>query len=80
MSQVVYPIYIDFEAWVCHMKDSMPLLDLPNPTDVNEWREWAASVVLSNTSPDIPSPDELIYPTKEDWRRWANYFNETINT
>lgn len=52
----------------------MPELDIPNPPDVEYWREWASQVVSSNLLVNVALPTKLAYPKESDWEKWASYF------
>ena len=78
MSQVIYPIHIEFENWAAQMKNSVPHLNLPNPPAIAEWRFWAAQVVLTNNFPNIPAPTPHVFPKDTDWKKWAAYFISSI--
>lgn len=79
MSQLVYPIAINFEDWVGQMRQSFPAVYLPSTREISQWREWASQVVGGNNIPNLPLPTHLAFPLHENWREWACYFINSLS-
>lgn len=78
MSQIIYPVNIEFEEWVSQMKNSFPGLSLPNPPKVANWWSWAQQAIAANALPTTPSATKLVFPEEQDWQKWAAYFISSI--
>ena len=78
MSDFLYPIKIDFVEWASQIRILAPNYSFPNPEKEEDWRDWAAQVINSNSLSQIPIPTKQIYPKTEDWRKWAAFLLGTI--
>lgn len=78
MSIPLIPLHITFKEWASQLISALPNMEIPIPDTVENWREWAFQVSLSNLSMNIPLATKLAYPNKEDWRRWGAYFINTV--
>ncbi len=75
---ITLPINIDFETWANQIRQDLLTQDFPNPPPVEKWREWACQVIDNPLFQSVPYPTELAYPNPEDWKRWADYFVDTV--
>ena len=74
MTTPIIPKGIDFMNWAAQTKADFSNLDIPNPTNEDEWINWAQAVLQNNQLATVPFPTELAYKGKDAWREWANYF------
>jgi hypothetical protein len=78
MPNVVLPIRIDFVEWSQQIQQDLPNLVIPIATSLEGWRSWANQLILLNELSSVPIPTEIGFPKDEHWRKWANYFVESI--
>jgi hypothetical protein len=78
MTTIVTQIGLEFLPWSKQIQEDLSDLVVPLASDRNSWRQWACELIISNELWDIPLPTSLVFPDLDDWRRWANYFTETI--
>lgn len=79
MSQLIYPLGIEFNDWVGQMRQSFPDLYLPSTREVSEWHAWASQVVGGNNVADLPLPTHLAFPSHASWSTWACYFINSLS-
>lgn len=78
---ITVPVQISFENWANDLNRTMPMLSIPIPTKgVNNWWEWANSLVDLNRLYDLPDGDKSTFPKVEDWKKWAFLFIQTLQT
>lgn len=74
MSQIIYPLLIDFESWASQMRRTITTIAFPLPFPVEQWHDWAAQVININNLQSVPLPSKDTYPKTEDWSKWAAFF------
>lgn len=72
----------DFLEWANNLTDYFgSTYTVPLATDEENWREWATSFFLASPFlTNFPIPSEALYPNKEDWKKWAEFFCNNIYT
>ena len=76
---VVLPVGIDFRTWAKQIQDDLPNLAIPLPPDVKDWQWWANQLISLNDLWNAPLATGIGFSKESDWRKWANYFVETVN-
>lgn len=78
MANVILPLNMEFVPWAIQIRQSLPNIDIPIPSSVEKWREWASFVKLNSQFANVPAPTEIAYPKTEDWKIWGAYFISSI--
>lgn len=77
-NSIVMPVGIDFKTWATQIQQDLPNLVVPLPDTVDTWQDWANQLISVNELWNAPLATKIVFGKTEDWRRWANYFVETI--
>lgn len=80
MSFPTIPVFIEFEDWANQIRIDLNNMDIPNSVPVSQWRDWAQQVVNFNSLQNIPYPTKLGYPEDSDWKKWACFFVDSVNS
>lgn len=78
---IMLPISTTFVAWANDLNRSLPMLSIPIPTKgVDNWWEWANSLIGINHLYNMPSGSKSMFPHNEDWKKWAFLFVQSVQT
>lgn len=75
---VVIPVGIDFHTWAKQIQQDLPDLVIPLPGPQKYWQQWANQLIAINELWNAPLATKIVFGDINDWRRWANYFVETV--
>lgn len=79
-TQISIPGNFTFEQWVKDMFNTLNQYNVPIPSkDPSKWRDWFYAFLSLNPSVSATLPTKLLFPTDDDWRRWAYFFMTDIN-
>lgn len=70
----VLPLGISFKNWASQLLIDLPNSFIPNPPEINKWRDWASQLLTNDSLPNVPVPSLEAYPGDEGWRQWAKDF------
>lgn len=72
--QIILPVDISYNNWATQLIYDLNEFQVPIPTDVEHWRDWACFLIEFNNFTQAPLPDKRTYPFDESWREWASFF------
>lgn len=78
---IMTPTQTTFEKWALDLKRSVPTLIIPIPRDgVSKWWEWANTFIALNKLYSIPLSNRNAFPKEDDWKKWASFFIQNIQS
>lgn len=78
MAVITLPNNLDFINWAAQIQRDLPNFQIPNPDPEDQWHLWAEQLLANNQFYTVPLPNKQVYPDKEDWRKWAIYFVNSV--
>lgn len=80
MTSPSLPGNFTFEQWANDLNNTLGGKTVPVPSkDPAKWRDWVYQFISSNANVSITLPTQFLFPTDDDWRKWAYFFITDIN-